>query len=487
MADYGVTPKGFVLKRLDVILEEINADQTEGFGFDTRQNPQSFLNVLNTSMANKFAELWEVAQNSYYNKYPATAEGVNLDNAMQFGGVRRAANRETYYPLHCSGNDGTYIRQGAVVATDTMPQVKLLAASEFSITRDSFNRAKIRVATNKVGVYSVSVNGQQYSYSHISGEDISIIKGLAGVFNNQDFTVTVDEESCYLIIEDNTIARSNVLVLSENLTTAEVTTIASFATESYGKIVLATKTITKIITSISGFMAVENLLEPTYGRLQETDVEARHSYLNKSAIRSNRMIDSITSKLLNDVANVESAIGYENDSDETDNSGRPPHSIEIIVEGGADMEIAQTILDRKAGGIQTYGSVVVDVPGNYGDTIPIKFNRPEYIYAWLKVKLYGNSGLLPTNYANLTIDAITEYGKSLVAGDYLLSQLLNEGIYDAVAGVTYIDIKIATSTDSTYTPSDDEYTSINVEASARQKVLVSETRIGVVYDGNNPE
>lgn len=485
MADYGVTQKGFVLKRLDVILDEIQSYQSDKFGFDVRQNDQSFLNVLNIAMSNQLAEIWEAAQNSYYAKWPSTSEGINLDNSVQYGGIRRAKNRQTFYSIHCTGDDGTYVRQGAVIATNTMPKVKLMAASEFDITRDNFNSVKIRVASNEAGIYSVSINGNQYSYSHSTGEDISIIRGLAAAIVNADYKITIDTEDNYLIIEDLTIARSNSLTLSENLTTAEVTTIATFGTEYYGKIVLANKTITEIVTAISGLVAVTNLLEPTYGRTEETDVELRHSYISKSAIRSSRMIASITSQLMNNVANVETATGYENESDETDESGRPPHSIEIIVEGGSEMDIAQVILDKKAGGIQTFGTVSVDVPGDYGDVIPIRFNRPQYIYVWLKVKLYGNSALLPTNYAALTVEAITNYCKELVAGDSLISQLLNEGIYDSVGGITYIEIKAASSTDSTHVPAESEYTLVNVDASQRQKVLVSDTRIGVVFDGNN--
>ena len=81
--------------------------------------------------------------------------------------------------------------------------------------------------------------------------------------------------------------------------------------------------------------------------LQETDVELRHSYLAKSAIRSTRMIDSICSQLINNVPNVESATGYENDTDDTDEEGRPPHSVEIIVDGGDETSIASIILDKK--------------------------------------------------------------------------------------------------------------------------------------------
>ena len=56
------------------------------------------------------AELWEVAQDTYYAKNPATAEGINLDGAVQYGGIRRATNRYSYYKLHCKGEDGTVVR-----------------------------------------------------------------------------------------------------------------------------------------------------------------------------------------------------------------------------------------------------------------------------------------------------------------------------------------------------------------------------------------
>ena len=86
MQDYGVTDKGFVLKRMDTILEQIHADLSEGFGFDTRLTGASFLNTLIMTFAGQVADLWEIAQDTYYSKSPSTAEGVNLDNAVQYGG-----------------------------------------------------------------------------------------------------------------------------------------------------------------------------------------------------------------------------------------------------------------------------------------------------------------------------------------------------------------------------------------------------------------
>ena len=58
MSDYGVTPTGFVKKRLDVITDEIQESLGKSFGFDLKANPKSYLNVLITDFSDKIAELW---------------------------------------------------------------------------------------------------------------------------------------------------------------------------------------------------------------------------------------------------------------------------------------------------------------------------------------------------------------------------------------------------------------------------------------------
>lgn len=480
MPNYGITDKGFVLKRLDTILEEIHTDLTDGWKVDTRLAGTSFLNTLITTFGNQIANLWETAQDSYYAKYPATATELNLDHAVQYGGIKRAGDKRTNYILHCTGDDGTYVRENAIVATNTTPEIRLFSAEEFQIARERFNKVSVIVASEDTGVYTVSINGNQYSYSNPQGgKSSAILAGLAAAIKDESYEVKVEDDA--LIINDKTKTRENVLTLTDNLTTSSVTSLANFLTNDYGKITLPYNIVTRMVNNITGFTAVTNLLEPTYGRKRETDIELRQSYIAKSALRSNTMIESIIAELLNNVEDVESASGYENDTDETDERGLPPHSIEIIVEGGDSTEIAKAIFRRKAGGIQTHGSVVVNVPGEYGDTIPVRFNRPEYLYAWLKVQLEGDEAKIPVNYSSLTKQSLMEDGAQMTAGTSLLTQLLNEGIYDRVAGLTKIIIYTAYTTNSTVIPGDGDYQrDENIMATSRQKVLIDENRIEVV-------
>ena len=279
MPDYGVTDKGFVLKRMDTILEEVHSDLTQGFGVDTRLSRPSFLDVLVTSFCGKIADLWEVAQDSYYAKYPSTASGVNLDNAVQYGGIRREASRQTTYPLHCTGDDGTKVRESAVVASNTSPEIRLRSAGEFVISRETCNKAVIVIAADQSdAVYSVTINGNKYSYKNDGGTPAAILEGLKAAINSEEYTVIVDGSAGTLTIEDTVKSRSNAIVLSDNLTTASVTVVANFETEEYGKFTLPNNIITKMINNITGFTSVTNLLEPTYGRNRETDIELRQSY-----------------------------------------------------------------------------------------------------------------------------------------------------------------------------------------------------------------
>lgn len=484
---YGVTDKGFILKRLDTIIEEVHAELTEGFGFDTRLQDSSFLGVLVTSFCGQIADLWETAQDSYYAKYPATATGLSLDHAVQFGGITRAAKRRSCYPLHCTGDDSTVVSKETLVSTATNPEIQLYAAQEFVITREEFNQVLIKVAVAESGsVYSVTINGDQYSYSSDSEDEITILEGIRKAIVNADYYVEVKniEDGAVLVINDAETYRKNTLLLSDNLTTKSVTTIANFYTMDYGKITIPKGIVTKMINNVPGFNAVTNMLEPLYGRDDETDIELRQSYAKKSALRSNTMIDSIVAELTSNVANVETASGYENDTDYIDKYGRPPHSVEIVVEGGDKNDIANAILKKKAGGIQTYGSICINVLGKYGDLIPIHFNRPEYMYVWLRIVLTGNKDELPVAYPTIVQTSVMERVKNMVAGDSLLTQVLYEGIYSTVAGLEYIDIYVAYSNNRSYVPLPEEFKKENVNVAQRQKVLLDATRIEVVLSGD---
>ena len=480
MANYGLTDNGFVIKRLDTILNEIHEELSDGFGIDTRISKPSFLDVLVTTFAGQIANLWEVAQDSYYAKYPSSATGVHLDNSIQYGGIRREMAARTIYPLHCTGIDGTKVRRHTPVATNTNPETRLYAINDFEISRSKFNSCRLKVVAVENANYSITINGSEYIYTNNSNDKAALVTGIANSLRNSDFNVNVDGDG--IIIADKLLGRVSKLVLSSNLTTDYIVTISNFETEKFGKIQLPNDVITKLVDNIAGFTNVRNRLQPIYGREAQTDVELRQAYITKSALRSNTMVDSVVAEILNTVVGIETVSGFENDTDFVNDRQMPPHSIEFVVEGGEDSEIASAILRKKAGGIQTYGSVVVDVPGKYGDSIPIKFNRPTYIYVWLKIVLHCKRSSLPDNYKKMVSSLIVENNKKISTGKSLLIQTLIESLYDAIPGLTYVDIQSAYRDNLSQTPTN--FVAKNVLVNSRQKIILSEDRIEVSCDEN---
>lgn len=384
MSEYGIVKTGVKIKRLDTILEEINAYQSEGFGVQVGANARSFLNVMNTSVADKIAELWEFGEQIYQNLSPLTAENAALDKAVQFGGNSRERARSTYYPIHCECTEGITLNAETLIESDTNPAIKFLSAENITVSRSSFNKAKVKVVSLQAGeAYTVALNGTLFS--HTLGEHegpealLGAIAALIEGDEKREFTASYDGENGWLLIEAVNVESDNAMLLTDNLTTHSVTTIINFASEEVGEISLPNGAITKIVTAPTGFLSCTNLCGYIAGRLLETDVELRQSYWDKIFSRSSRMTDSIRSAILMNCQGVTAAEVYENRTNETDDAGRPPHSVEAVVDGGSNSDIAAQILASSAGGITTYGSVSVDVPGEDDDSIRVCFNRPTYI------------------------------------------------------------------------------------------------------------
>lgn len=488
MPEYGITETGLRIKRFDTILSEINTFQTEGFGVQVGANTRSFLNTLNTSVADKIAELWELGADIYHNLSPMSAEGAALDNAVQFGGNSREKARSTYYPIHCECTEGITLDEETLIESDTNPAIKFLSAEERTISRSSFNKAKVKVVSTQPGeAYTVALNGTLYSYTCKAQDGPeAILGGLRDLIladEAEAFTASVDSENVLLIIEAADVESENSMLLTDNLTTESVTAIISFASEEPGEVSLPNGAITKIVTAPTGFLSCTNLCGYVAGRLLETDVELRQSYVDKIFSRSSRMTDSIRSAILANCAGVTAVQVYENRTNETDSEGRPPHSVEAVVDGGSNSDIAEQILATVSAGITTYGSVSVDVPGEDDDMIEVCFNRPTYIYCWFKVTLtISKASLVPANYAELVETAIVDAMSQVENGeDVVPQQQFLPAIYEQVPGISYIDVSIYTTTSASEgQPS--SYPLRSVEITNWQRAMTSSTRIEVALD-----
>lgn len=483
MDKHGVTKNGFVRKRLDEIKNDVYGRLKEGWGYDITINPQSFLNVLVTGFSDEVAKLWEVAENTYYAMYTMSAEGANLDNAMQFGGITRERDARTMYMLACTAPDDTVVEYGVLVKSATNPEKMFRCTNKQVIGRENFRKIVIKpYMESGIDLFYLTINRNTYQYIKQEGDsELTVLKAIQGLIDENGINVQIDEENCSLWLEDINKQTSNTLAISNNFLIESVTTNILFESMDYGEVIIANGLIKELVTLGTGITEVWNDIAPAPGRFEADDVEARQNFIKRCAIRSRTMLESITAEIYNTVDNVLSVAGYENDTEMTDAEGRPAKSVEIIVDGGEDGEIASIIYKKKANGIRAYGNTTVDVADTFGNIHKIGFSRPDYLYVWMLVVITGKPGrTMAPNYAQLTQDSILSDASDIQVGDSLYMQTFLAGIYEKVVSVSMVEIKTFSTLDKNYIPEEQEYVSGNIYISNRQKAVFDVSRIEVV-------
>ena len=114
-------------------------------------------------------------------------------------------------------------------------------------------------------------------------------------------------------------------------------------------------TINVIVNPIRNVESVTNPNAFVNGQDEETDEELKDRYERSRAISGTRRLEAIEANILQSVDGINDAIALENDTMEEVN-GIPPKSIYVIYDGGDGEEVARVVYEKKAGGIQAYGS-----------------------------------------------------------------------------------------------------------------------------------
>lgn len=486
MGEYGVTKDGFRRKRLDEIKDDVYARLKEGWGYDITINPQSFLNVLVTGFSDEIAKLWEEAENTYHAMYTMSAEGGNLDNAMQFGGITRERDARTSYMLACSAPDDTLVPYGVLARSATNPAKMFRCATPQTIGRENFRKVLVKpYMGSKSDIFYITVNRNAYQYARQEGDGAAeVMEAFRDMIDEKGMNVYIDGERGCLAIEDIYKQTSNTLAVSNNLLIESVTSNLLFESMDYGPVDIAEGLINEMVTLDTGITEIWNDIAPMMGRFEADDIEARQNFVKRCATRSKNMVESITAEIYNSVDNVLSVAGYENDTEQTDKEGRPPKSVEIIVDGGDDGEIANIIYRKKTNGVRAYGNILMDVADVFGNIHKVGFSRPDYLYVWLRVAVTGKPGrAMAPNFIQLTQDSIMEDAAGMQVGENVYLQTFLAGIYSRVVSVSMVDIKAYAATSEKYVPQQDEYRPGNVMASYRQRAVLDPARIEVVLDG----
>lgn len=213
----------------------------------------------------------------------------------------------------------------------------------------------------------------------------------------------------------------------------------------------------------------------TGGRERETDEEFRDRYYASVDYAGGVNADSIRAALLQNVDGIMEAKVFENDTDDVDDYGLPPHSIEAVVYGGLDSDIAQIIYKELGAGIQTTGQKVVEVITASGATKAIHFNRPHPVPVYVKVVGLSTSGDFPHDGVDQLRAAIVAYigdneSGGVSIGETLYHQRLPAVLYK-VPGVLDFDVLIGTDAENLQAD--------NIPVDSRSKVVTDDGMVTI--------
>lgn len=220
---------------------------------------------------------------------------------------------------------------------------------------------------------------------------------------------------------------------------------------SAGAITAGVGEINKIQTPTLGWQSVTNAASASVGAPVETDAALRQRQTLAVALPSLTVLDGLLGAVKS-LLTVSEAVGYNNDTNATDANGLPAHSISLVVNGGADADIARTIFDKKGPGVATYGTTNVTVVDSGGNSNAIHFFRPTQATILVAVTVHPLTSGWTTTIGDSLKQAIVDYINALpIGGDVYRTELyLPAKLFGAPDSATYnvTSLLIAKSPDS---------------------------------------
>jgi len=397
---FGLLTTGFVPKPQPTIRDEINAALRGAFGASIKLGDKDILGQIVGIISERYALLWELGQQVYSSEDPDAATFAALDAVCALTGTIRELASASTVALTLCGVPGSVIASGSrggasngsLWATDASATIAALLA--WTATTAYGQGDRVTRASRGYQCITAGTSGS----SGPSSTDADITDGTVHWRYIGEGVGAIDAAS-------TCTTTGPVIALSGDIST--------------------------IKTPVLGWQSVRNLADAKVGRDVEVDGDLRVRRENELATGGNSPPDAIRADVLA-TAGVTGCTVFYNPTDVTDADGVSPHSVEVMVQGGTDADVAATIFASVAAGIGTVTtasppySVSVNVIDSEGALHTIKFSRPTPLNIYVDltiVKFPAPSGTAPPIVPSYPTDgdtqittAITTYGAAQPVG-----------------------------------------------------------------------
>jgi hypothetical protein len=479
---YGLNSGGFVRMRLPEIKRMIFDAYFQRTGEAMDESPNSFTGQNVAIFAERAAELWELAEQVYLGAFPATAPGgVPLQQAVSYSGVLQLQPTRSRAVAYFVGDPGTSILAGTAVRGTLIAENENVAPifrteNQVDISKASVVSAELVFPQTILAgdTYSVSINSQSYSTvaatGQTSGQIAQTIKQLIG-----SAAVTTDN-----VIN---ISSSNPFSIdwSSNIKANSITTPGYLIADAAGPVVAVGNTLTQIQTPVTGWKSVYNPFDAVPGKFLEDSEDLRTRYKRGVYRLGAGTLPSIYANLTQDIPGITNAKVFENNTATTDAEGRPPHTVEAVVEGGDTQLIFDRLHQLKPSGITAFGNTSGFVVGDDGYKHPLFISRPEERWVWLRLQLTTtNEEIIPGDLSGRATAAIVAAGNALEFGQDVLLQRVASAAFGATTGLSRVKLTAAISAPFAPVPATTSFKEDDIVIGARQKAKFDVSRVSVI-------
>lgn len=454
MADnYGVTPQGFNRKRFPEIQEDLFNRLESKLGHAVSRKPNSVAGILVDLIAYASDEQWGLAEYDYYARSPVTADEGSIDNTLIYSNILRQDATHTNMFCVCYGRSGTILPYNCQIKGKDGERYNIDGAS--LITLNNCVNVALRIESVSAGSqYDVIIDDDyRISYEATAEDNVPSVysKLLVQLTEATGWVGSVHNGN--MVLRRSERRYGGNVVPSELFEVVEVGSPVRFIAENSGPINPPLNSVTTINTNYDGWFSVSNESEAYVGRERETTTELRQRYGAAVFRNSRSMKESIRAALL-ELPGVQNCTVFENRTDEIVDD-MLPHSIEVIIHGGDDIEIAETILNRAPLGIDTNGLHEVFVTDSEGVEELVRFNRPVEIPVLVRITVYEyKEESLPGDMVNTIKKLVAEAGNSFGMGKDVIAQRFVGPIYKNVSGIGYLIVEVSSDGGKTYTQRD---------------------------------
>lgn len=452
MPTYGLTATGFLPKTLEIIRDEINGALTDYFG-PSLDLENGILARIVGIVAERLAELWELAEAVNSAQDPDKAAAAALDALCLLTGTFRLAAAYSEVALTLTGTPTTVVPAASRASTST-------TGAKF-ITKAS---ATITAAAAWVASTGYAAGNRRTNASRV----YQCITAGTSAGSGGPTTTSTD-------ITDGT-AHWRYLGEGTGVIDADAQSVDT------GAIVAVSGDITVIETPVGGWSSVANLLDADLGYAEQGDESLRLTREEELSQAGTSTADAIRAALL-ELDDTSSVTIFENTSD-VEVDGMPPHSVEALVRGGEDEDIAQTLLDQIAAGIGSHGNTSADATSSEGVTTEMFFSRPVEINIGVDVILTKDPATYPADGDDQVKAAIVAFGdaqrcgKNAVASSVLAQAFKVAGVLD----VTTCEISSAAAPSAPPAPT----TSATIAIAPRELAVFDTSWITVTTSDGTP-